>query len=133
VKQIRALSSKGRDGNDNRVEKDDELYPDPIVAKKPHFLATQRRVAKQEERGGSCSRSKVVVCTRDVRIVSNEIGVVLIGVKRSSINRAKGKLAKLISRGASKRRITRAERKVEFAISKEKSRKEREAEKKEKQ
>jgi hypothetical protein len=120
LKQIRALSStKGY----TRISLK-ETNPST-----PHALATQRRNTKQQERNGSLAKGKAVVYTRDVQIVNTGIGVVSIGVKRNSINRAKKKLAKLIARGASKRRIARAERKVEFMFSAEAIRKEREAEK----
>lgn len=93
----------------------------------PHFLATQRRNDKQQ--GRPHSEGTVVVYTRDVQIVNTEIGVVSIGVKRNAINHAKKELAKLIFRGASKRHIKRAQRRLEFRISVEKNRKKREAEK----
>jgi hypothetical protein len=134
VKQIRALTKGHPPIKENnavsRESEDPGYFPEPTPPQStPHFLATQRRNAKQQERGGAASKDKVVVYTRDVQIVNTEIGVVSIGVKRSSINRAKKKLAKLIFRGASKRRIARAERHLEFMTSKEHTRKERAAEK----
>jgi hypothetical protein len=119
LKQIRALSTK----NYSRISLK-ETNPST-----PHALATQRRNTKQQERNGSLAKGKAVVYTRDVQIVNTGIGVVSIGVKRSSINHAKKQLAKLIFRGASPRKIERAHRRLEFMISAEQTRKKREAEK----
>jgi hypothetical protein len=141
MKQIRALTKGHPPIKENsaatRASEDPGYFPEPTSPKQtPHTLATQRRNAKQKERNDFAANlpfvyhHKVVIYTRDVQIVNTEIGVVSIGVKRSSINRAKKKLAKLIFRGASKRRIARAERHLEFMTSKEQTRKEREAAKK---
>jgi|SRR5665213_1004789 len=121
--------SFARRNSKDSEEEEETLPPKPS----PRALARQRRDSKIAENGSwNDRRGNTVVFTRDVSFLNQEARLVSIGVKRNSINKSKRRVANLIaaghetSRGVKSRSLKRAERRLEFRISTNQARIERE-------